>query len=395
MIGVAKNNRLWLLAAFLFLMTALLWKPSVGAAEPAKTVIEIQRPAPGETHLIVVPKNATLSLLFNANEARLDANATDLVFGFADDGLIIFAGLLVRDDLETINFVINGESVNARTVIAQAQPRATGKGPNVGKPDPPAKPKPVTVPDPQPVIETPDIEPAAGSDSGGETSLPNLSDLRHTGRDLLFPGEAERGGHPLYSYLLFSGASRGEREDRARFTSAIEAYVGRVRTTEALEKGGASRASINIFYAPLKEIFEDTSPASMRLHFAQRSPDEQIEILTRLYDHARAEVLMGQLRLRGNGPIIVSVLRPLSDGAVDQDEAFLVQDLSSVPPKLVGLWVDEFKRQVVQEATDSPEHLRQFALTLRTKISVLAEGFEITKSAVAKMFETPKGEGGD
>lgn len=375
MTGAEKNNRHLLVAALLFLMTALFWKPSVGAAETTKTVIEIQRPAPGETHRIEVPASAILKLFFDANHAQLIVENKDLVIWFSDDdALIVLQDLLLQSDLSAVDLVINGETVNARILIDRLlPPDATGG-------------------DGDPLIE---IEPAAGGDSSGENSLPNLSDLRHTGRDLLFPLEIERNGHPLYSYLLFSGASRGDREERARFTSAIEAYVGQVRTTEALEKSGATQASINIFYVPLKEIFEDTSPASMRLHFAQRSSDEQIEILTRLYDHARAEVLMGHLRLRGNGPFIVSVLRPLSGSGVDQDVAFLVQDLSSVPPKLVGLWIDEFKRQVVQEATDSPERLRRFALTLRTKISVLAEGFAITKSAVAEMFEAPKDENGE
>ncbi len=374
MIGARRNTRLWGVAALLCLMTALLWKPSPGAAEPAKTLIEIQRPGPGETRRIEVPANATLKLLFDANKAELIVETKDLVIWFPDDdALIVLQDLLLRSDLSTVDFVIDGETLHAGDLVDRLLPAgATGGGDPVNQ-----------------------IEPAAGGETGGGNSLPNLSDLRHTGRDLLFPLEIERKGHPLYSYLLFAGASRDERDERARFKSAVKAYVSQVRTTEALQKSGAAPASINIFYAPLKEIFEDTSPASMRLHFAQRSADEQIEILTRLYDHARAEVLMGQLRLRGNGPFIVSVLRPLSDGAVDQDEAFLVQDLSSVPPKLVGLWIDEFKRQVVQEATDSPEHLRRFALTLRTKISVLAEGFAITKSAVAEMFEAPKEEDGE
>ena len=42
---------------------------------------------------------------------------------------------------------------------------------------------------------------------------------------------------------------------------------------------------------------------------------------------------------------------------------------------------------MVREATGSPERLRRLALGLRTQIAVLAEGFSITKSAVAEMFE--------
>ncbi len=239
-----------------------------------------------------------------------------------------------------------------------------------------------------------EIEPAAGGQENGNEALPHLSGLRHTGRDLLFPGEDERPGHPLYSYLLFAGASEGNREERARFHSAIEAFIGQVRSAEELESSGAARGEINIFYAPMEPIFEDTTPESLRIHFAQRSETEQIALLQKFYDHARAEVLLGRMRLTGNGPFIVSVLRPLSEHPVRESEAFLVQDLSGVPPELVALWVDEFKRQVVREATKSPEHLRRLALNLRTQIAVLAEAFSITKSAVAEMFEAPDEPGG-
>ena len=67
-----------------------------------------------------------------------------------------------------------------------------------------------------------------------------------------------------------------------------------------------------------------------------------------------------------------------------------MQDLSGVPPELVALWVDEFKRQVLREATETPEHLRRLTLNLRTQIAILAEAFAITKSAVAEMFEAPE-----
>ncbi|WP_282606320.1 hypothetical protein [Pelagibius sp. Alg239-R121] len=369
MTGTAKNNNSWHVVFPLFLLTVLLWSPTTVVAGQAMTLIEIQKPAPGETLTVEAPKNTILTLMFDAQDAQIVEVASDLVLLFTDNGRIVLRDFLVRDDLETIDFSINGTIVSAQVVVDQIQAVTT--------------------------VEDTHLETAAGEDSGGDSPLPNLSGLRHTGRDLLFPGEFERDGHPLYSYLLFAGASEGSREEHARFKSAIEAYVGQVRSADALESSGAVRASINIFYAPLKPIFIDTKPTSMRLHFAQRTATEQIDILSRLYDHARAEVLMGQVQLRGNGPFIVSVLRPLSEKSVGADEAFLVQDLSGVPPKLVALWVDEFKRQVVREATDSPEHLRRFALSLRTQISVLAEGFAITKSAVAEMFETPKASGED
>ncbi len=365
---------------FLTLTIILVWLSTDGLANSAKPVIEIEQPTPGENRVIRVPTSATVKLLFDLSEAQTFVNANDLMFWFDEDkSQILLEDLLLAGDLSELEFAVGDQTLPATQLIITATPIGVPAPtvPTIGSPDPD------------------DFVTASGTGGSRGIRLPALSGLRHTGRDLLFSGEKERDGHPLYSYLLYAGSESGEREDRARFTSAIKAYVGQARTADALESSGAARSSINIFYAPLKPIFEDTSPTSMRLHFAQRSAEEQIDLLSRLYDYPRADVLTGQLRLRGKGPYIVSVLRPLSAQAVTGDEAFLVQDLSSVPPELVELWVEEFKRQVVQEATDSPEHLRRFALNLRTKISVLAEGFSITREAVADMFGSDEGEGGN
>ena len=349
------------LALLLFLVPA----PSVG--QYGDNMIEIERPPPGEPLVIEVPANAVLVLPFDLHEVVASVDPPDVSFSLDDGGLIVLKGLLAQ--LGTVRVVTPGSEtprlLSLEDLIAPA----------AGAPEEPA-------------------EPGAGAQLPlAGTRLPPLAGLRHTGRDLLLAGEAERDGHPLYSYLLFAGASEGSREERERFKSAVAAFVRQVRSAEALERSGAARESINIFYAPMRPIFEDTKPESMRLHFAQRSEAEQRSLLLELYDHARAEVLMGHLRLSGNGPFIVSVLRPLSRDPVRGSEAFLVQDLSRVPPELVGLWVDEFKRQVVREATEKPEHLRRLALSLRTQIAVLADAFAITKSAVAEMFEAPDAAG--
>lgn len=341
------------LALLLFLVPA----PSVG--QYGDTVIEIERPPPGEPLVIDVPANAVLVLPFDLHEVVASVDPPDVSFSLEDGGLIVLKGLFAQ--LGTVRVVTPGSETPTPLSLEDLIAPAAG------------------APEPLPEL--------------GADAQPPLAGTRHTGRDLLFAGEAERDGHPLYSYLLFAGASEGGREERERFKSAIAAFVRQVRSAEALEPSGAARESINIFYAPMRPIFEDTKPESMRLHFAQRSEAGQLSLLLELYDHARAEVLMGHLRLSGNGPFIVSVLRPLSRDPVRGSEAFLVQDLSRVPPELVGLWVDEFKRQVVQEATEKPEHLRRLALSLRTQIAVLADAFAITKSAVAEMFEAPDAAG--
>lgn len=339
----------------------LLSVPAAAYSQPASVEIPVPRPAPGEMLEIEVPPEARLIFAFFPLDPAPEEAYPDLVLHFDDGARVILRNLLVDERPYSVEIVFEGIAKPASVLFA-AEAAIDG-------------------------------DPAAGNGGtdGGDPGPPDLAGLRYTGRSLLFPGEEERAGHPLYSYLLFSGAREGDREERLRFRAAIEAFVGQIRSTENLEEAGAAREEINIFYAPMRAYFIDTTPKNLRLHFAQRSPEKQVTLLLEHYDQARADVLKGRLQLSGNGPFIVSVLRPLTREAVRRDEAFLVQDLSSVPPDLVALWVEEFKRQVVQEATETPEHLRRLALNLRTRIAVLAEAFAITKSAVAEMFEEPRG----
>lgn len=376
-----KPARDWLPTVCLALLMAL---SAAALAQPAQTTVAVARPPAGETLIVDVPPGTELQLDFDLADARLDDHYPDLLLAFTDGARVVLLNLLLDDRLNSVKVSFAGITIPASALAAQSMPR------NGQAAEPPAAANGGD--------HTDDLEPepAAGAAGGeGEAGQPNLAGLRHTGRDLLFVGESERAGHPLYSYLLFAGTSDGDREERARFRAAIEAYVGQVASAAALEASGAARGEINIFYAPVTPFFADTTPDNLRLHFAQRSAAEQIALLAAHYDRARAEVLIGRMRLAGNGPYIVSLLRPLTRAAISADEAFLVQDLSGVPPELVALWVDEFKRQVVREATGSPEHLRRLALGLRTQIAVLAEAFSITKSAVADMFEEPGGGDGN
>ena len=330
--------------------------------QDAKMRVVLPRPAAGETVTIAVKPDTILELAFSPAEIQVEVTENDLLLRFYEGGVLVLQGIVNETLRRSVVFDLGSAQVSAETVVSQAISLQA-----------------------QPDVPLDDV---ASQQPPGDYD-PNLSQLQYSGRDVLFPGEMERPGHPLYSYLLFAGASDGGREERERFGAAIKAYVGQFRSADALESSGAARREINIFYAPMKSIFEDTTPQNMRTHFGQRSPEEQVTLLLNLYDYARAEVLIGRMRFSGDGPYIVSVLRPLSQEAVAADEAFLVQDLSSVPPELVALWVDEFKRQVLNEAARSPEHLRRFALHLRTRIAVLAEAFAITKSAVAEMFQHP------
>jgi hypothetical protein len=359
---------------------ALLWGLLAGGAAPAFSQdgapVVVNRPAPGRTVEIQAVPGQIYVLNFPTNEVRIELRGDDFIVGFDDNGdgrpdsRVIFRNLVtLAASGGAPQFRIDGVEVSSEQVVAQLVEQA---GENGG------------------MIENAAQSPGAAG-GGGPLSLDSL---RVTGRDLLLPGRRERSGHPLYSYLLFAGAREGSREERARFNAAIQAFVGQFSPVEVLERGGTARSEINVFYAPVKQVTRFIPPPGPSAYFFNLSVDEQAAVLQKYYDYGRAETLLGQMRLSGNGPFIVSVLRPLSDHPVDAGEAFLVQDLSDVPAELVGLWVDEFKRQVVREATGSPEHLRRFALNLRTRIAVLAEAFSITKAAVAEMFEAPEAPAG-
>ena len=98
------------------------------------------------------------------------------------------------------------------------------------------------------------------------------------------------------------------------------------------------------------------------------------EWLLQHYDYARARVFLRLLpgNLRG-GPYIVSTLKPLGLGG-DLPDRYLVQDLSSVPPHLVGSWIREFMNQAAQERFWEPKTAAQLTLKLRMTIGILAEG---------------------
>lgn len=346
----------------LVLCLGLMLAAPDAVAQPARTVIEVVRPAAGETVSIEVPPGALLALDFDLGDTRPERDYPDLLLLFDDGGRVVLRNLMLDEQVDSVEIAFAGITIPAYAV-AGAPAAANGHG----------------------------SEPPPTRNGHGETTEPTLANLRHTGRDLLFAGETERAGYPLYSYLLFAGAREGAREERLRFEAAIQAYIGQVSSAEALEAGGAERGEINIFYVPVTAVVADAAAEAMRQDFAQRSATEQVALLLEHYDRARAEVLLGRMQLVGNGPYIVSLLRPLTGEAVGADEAFLVQDLAHVPPELVALWVDEFKRQVVREATDSPERLRRLALALRTEIAVLAEAFAITRTAVAEMFDESGG----
>ena len=179
---------------------------------------------------------------------------------------------------------------------------------------------------------------------------------RESGWSFLFQGKTEQAGYGLYSYLLFGSPPSSAARDH--YLKAIEAYVELVPNIRSLE-AYIARPELNITYLPI------TVPL-----WSAISPERLLE----QYDYARARFLLRALPgTHRDGPYIVSALKPLS-GTGTLSGPYLYQDLSSVPPHLVSVWVKEFLNQAAQERFWEKRTTEQFALKLRRTVGTLALG---------------------
>lgn len=178
---------------------------------------------------------------------------------------------------------------------------------------------------------------------------------REAGKLMLAAAEQAPAGYGLYSYLLL-GAQPGDDESRRRYVSAIEAWWRLAPDLVQLDRY-LNKEQLNAVMLPvLDRPSTSVSPASL---------------LDR-YDYARAKVLLRSAGQSGQyGLYFVSSLKPLSEPAAGP---YLVQDLTSVPPSLVGAWTEEFLNQTAQERFWEARTIPALGLRMRTTIRVLASG---------------------
>ncbi|HEV2687485.1 MAG TPA: hypothetical protein VGV35_02995 [Bryobacteraceae bacterium] len=180
---------------------------------------------------------------------------------------------------------------------------------------------------------------------------------------MLVAAEGEQPGYALYSYMLF-GSSGGSRE---RFVALARAWKSELQDVGEFAANGVPRAKLNITYFLVNSKEPSTTDA---------------EWLVDQYNYTRARIYLDKLpgSRRADGPYIVSVPQPL--GGVDQVRGrFLFQDLSSVPPSLIGPWVREFTNQVAQENYWQPPAMDDMVLKLRTNIEIAAMALPDVKKA--------------
>ena len=177
-------------------------------------------------------------------------------------------------------------------------------------------------------------------------------------REFLPSSASEQPGFGLYSYVLF-GYPPLDPNDRTseqyqRYLKTAENFVQIDQVGDVL-RAGAQPANINITYFPVSG-----PPAA-----------NTAQALLMAYDYARAHVILQLTGKSSQGPYIVSTLKPLSQASSFPDQHIL-QDLSEVPPRLVGLWVQNFREQSTQSRFwEQPRD--EYALKLRTEIGEVSD----------------------
>ena len=203
-----------------------------------------------------------------------------------------------------------------------------------------------------------------------------------TGRDFLLPGDVEKEGYGMYSYLLWWNMPVPD--DRSRFINIISAFMlmPKISMEEGSEKFVNSvgqltapastipRPQLNVAYIPLNSMPIGTpSPEWILDH----------------YDIARARILLAKLPRRyRSGPYIVSSLIRLSHG-LPPDRHYLFQNLSSraVTSDLADAWVRQFQEQVQTQEYWQPNEIRTFVLSLRAKVADLASDIPQARAGIA------------
>ena len=177
-------------------------------------------------------------------------------------------------------------------------------------------------------------------------------------RDLLVGSSAEEPGFGMYSYILFGypplSPSDKNSNQYQRAAKTAEAFL-QMDAVSDIRRNGINPAEINLTYFPvIKPPGANTADAFLMV-----------------YNYPRSHAILGLTGKSGAGPYILSALIPLT-GVRSFPSHYLLQDLSEVPPRLVGLWVQHFREQSTQPRFwERPED--EFKLKLRTSIGEVTD----------------------
>jgi hypothetical protein len=219
---------------------------------------------------------------------------------------------------------------------------------------------------------------------------------RITASSFLLPDQDEAPGYGLYSYVLFG--ARAESLDSPRWRRYFQTILAFFNLPSAAQAGKYTLpASLNLTFFPItcsraelpkseyQPILFQFDPKRVEAHAQEhraggkpfaghgQSNIDTACTLVSSYDYSRAQRLLAMLPgSHLEGPYIISTTQPLSKtGALPAQ--YLYQDLSSVPPELVGLWFKEFMAQSQDAEFWKTRTKEQFVLRLRTVIGIASQ----------------------
>ena len=200
---------------------------------------------------------------------------------------------------------------------------------------------------------------------------------------LLLPATSpEPPGYGLYSYVLFAHRPQTA-EERERMELVLKAVLG-LNGAVAMEKAGVARSQLNATILPI----DHAVPSD----FDQR--DDRIAWLRNNYGYERALKLLLKLHaISGNHVFspsstvwVVSCLHPL-DSAADPHPV-LVQDLSAVPVRMIGIWATSFSAVTTQPRLYDRHSLTKLSLDLRIVIAQAGDSVEAVRGAFKLLGST-------
>jgi len=242
---------------------------------------------------------------------------------------------------------------------ADRAPAPSKAEPSGGAPPPAAQAAPVPPPPPPPPTEA--AAPAADSPSG--PTMPRV-----TATAVLLPSQHEEQGYGLYSYALLT--HRPQESELPKYRAFLTALVG---LPTAKDEGlYVPKARINITYFPLTSSPDNWDALAI---------NGRVDYVLAHYDYARGAAMLGSLPGPiGTGPVITSVLKPLSYDRAPHP--VLVQDLSKAQPVLMADYVKEFEDQAARDHFWEEKTLEAFSLHLRNFLETAAIGLGMSKDAV-------------
>jgi len=284
--------------------------------------------------------------------------------------------------------------------VAAPPPAAASQPPSAKSPLYRKAPAHATTPPAAKTSSVPAAAPAPSPLANPPSTLGGFSSRlgrRVTASDFLVSSQTEKEGYGLYSYILFGARPESPGSDRwRRYYEAIVAYL------DIPTVGEVSRSvppeSTNLTFLPLAVAASElpagglATPIQFRFDSQRLAAHEALHkasgkqfpyhdsstgatacMLVGNYDYARAQGLLAVLpNSHMEGPYIISVAEPLSRTRALPPQ-YLYQDLSSVPPELIRLWVKEFMAQAQENEFWKTRSKDQFVLRLRTAIGVMSQ----------------------